>query len=185
MPSAAQCACRVINQFRIAPLFWPPWRPAPAKSAACWKGLMCWPPCAPCRLWGAHIEKHDNGDWHVTGVGPMVWLPRPKRLISAMPVPVSGWLWGWWPGPPLARDLSVTPLYRPARWNAFCSLCAMGAQAQATNGCLPVMIEPAARCCGRHHARYRLGAGQISHFIGRFRGRGHHHGARENCHTRP
>ena len=38
---------------------------------------------------GAHIEKHDNGDWHVTGVGPMgLSAPNAKRLISAMPVPV-------------------------------------------------------------------------------------------------
>ena len=30
---------------------------------------------------GAHIEKHDNGDWHVTGVGPM-GLTAPAEALD-------------------------------------------------------------------------------------------------------
>ena len=47
------------------------------------------------------------------------------------------------------------------------ALRAMGAQAQATNGCLPVMIEPAVLTAAIS-PRYRFGTGQVSDFIGRF-----------------
>ena len=94
---------------------------------------------------GAHIEKHDNGDWHVTGVGPM-GLTAPAEALDFGNAGtgvrlVMGLVAGAAIGARFIGDasLSARPMERILQ-----PLRLMGAQAQATNGCLPVMIEPAA-----------------------------------------
>ncbi len=94
---------------------------------------------------GAHIEKHDNGDWHVTGVGPM-GLTAPAEALDFGNAGtgvrlVMGLVAGAAIGARFIGDasLSARPMER-----ILTPLRSMGAQAQATNGCLPVMIEPAA-----------------------------------------
>ncbi|MGB1549928.1 MAG: 3-phosphoshikimate 1-carboxyvinyltransferase [Parvibaculales bacterium] len=94
---------------------------------------------------GAHIEKHDNGDWHVTGVGPM-GLTAPTEALDFGNAGtgvrlVMGLVAGAAIGARFIGDasLSARPMERILQ-----PLRLMGAQAQATNGCLPVMIEPAA-----------------------------------------
>lgn len=93
---------------------------------------------------GAHIEKHDNGDWHVTGVGPM-GLTAPAEALDFGNAGtgvrlVMGLVAGAAIGAQFTGDasLSARPMER-----ILAPLRAMGAQAQATNGCLPVTIEPA------------------------------------------
>ena len=94
---------------------------------------------------GAHIEKHDNGDWHVIGVGPM-GLTAPAEALDFGNAGtgvrlVMGLVAGAAIGARFIGDasLSARPMERILQ-----PLRLMGAQAQATNGCLPVMIEPAA-----------------------------------------
>ena len=94
---------------------------------------------------GVHIEKHDSGDWHVTGVGPM-GLSSPAESLdfgnSGTGVRlVMGLVAGAAIGARFTGDtsLSARPMER-----ILAPLRAMGAQAQATNGCLPIKIEPAA-----------------------------------------
>ena len=94
---------------------------------------------------GAHIEKHDNGDWHVTGVGPM-GLTGPAEALDFGNAGTGvrllmGLVAGAGIGAQFIGDasLSARPMER-----ILAPLRAMGAQARATNGCLPVTIEPAA-----------------------------------------
>ena len=94
---------------------------------------------------GVHIEKHDSGDWHVTGVGPM-GLSSPAEALDFGNAGtgvrlVMGLVAGAAIGAQFTGDtsLSARPMER-----ILSPLRAMGAQAQATNGCLPVKIEPAA-----------------------------------------
>ena len=94
---------------------------------------------------GAHIEKHDNGDWHVTGAGPM-GLTAPAEALDFGNAGtgvrlVMGLVAGAAIGARFIGDasLSARPMERILQ-----PLRLMGAQAQATNGCLPVMIKPAA-----------------------------------------
>ena len=94
---------------------------------------------------GAQIEKHDNGDWHVIGVGPM-GLTAPAEALDFGNAGtgvrlVMGLVAGAAIGARFIGDasLSTRPMERILQ-----PLRLMGAQAQATNGCLPVMIEPAA-----------------------------------------
>ena len=93
---------------------------------------------------GAHIEKHDNSDWHVTGVGPM-GLTAPAEALDFGNAGtgvrlVMGLVAGAAIGARFIGDasLSARPMERILQ-----PLRLMGAQAQATNGCLPVMIESA------------------------------------------
>ena len=93
---------------------------------------------------GAHIEKHDNGDWHVTGVGPM-GLTAPAEALDFGNAGtgvrlVMGLVAGAAIGARFIGDasLSARPMERILQ-----PLRLMGAQAQATNGYLPVMIESA------------------------------------------
>ncbi|MGB0479180.1 MAG: 3-phosphoshikimate 1-carboxyvinyltransferase, partial [Parvibaculales bacterium] len=94
---------------------------------------------------GAHIERHDNGDWHVTGVGPM-GLTGPAEALDFGNAGTGvrllmGLVAGAGIGAQFIGDasLSARPMER-----ILAPLRAMGAQARATNGCLPVTIEPAA-----------------------------------------
>ena len=114
---------------------------------------MCWPPCALCRLW-AHIEKHDSGDWHVTGVGPM-GLSGPDEALDFGNAGtgvrlVMGLVAGAAIGAQFTGDtsLSARPMER-----ILSPLRAMGAQAQATNGCLPVKLNRRFNS-GHHHPQY-------------------------------
>ena len=93
---------------------------------------------------GAHIEKHDNGDWHVTGVGPL-GLTAPAEALDFGNAGtgvrlVMGLVAGAAIGARFIGDasLSARPMERILQ-----PLRLMGAQAQATNGYLPVMIESA------------------------------------------
>ena len=93
---------------------------------------------------GAHIEKHDNSDWHVTGVGPM-GLTAPAEALDFGNAGtgvrlVMGLVAGAAIGAQFIGDasLSARPMERILQ-----PLRLMGAQAQATNGYLPVMIESA------------------------------------------
>ena len=94
---------------------------------------------------GAHIEQDENADWQVTGVGPM-GLSAPDAPLDFGNAGtgvrlVMGLVAGAAIGARFIGDasLSTRPMERILQ-----PLRAMGAQAQATNGCLPVMIEPAA-----------------------------------------
>ncbi|HAT08802.1 MAG TPA: 3-phosphoshikimate 1-carboxyvinyltransferase [Rhodobiaceae bacterium] len=94
---------------------------------------------------GVHIEKHDSGDWHVTGVGPM-GLSSPAEALDfgnagtgvrlVMGLVAGAAIRAQFTGD---TSLSARPMER-----ILAPLRAMGAQAQTTNGCLPVKIEPAA-----------------------------------------
>ena len=93
---------------------------------------------------GAHIEQHDNSDWHVTGVGPM-GLTAPAEALDFGNAGtgvrlVMGLVAGAGIGARFIGDasLSTRPMERILQ-----PLRLMGAQAQATNGYLPVMIESA------------------------------------------
>ena len=94
---------------------------------------------------GAHIEQDENADWQVTGVGPM-GLSAPNAPLDFGNAGtgvrlVMGLVAGAAIGARFIGDasLSTRPMERILQ-----PLRAMGAQAQATNGCLPVTIEPAA-----------------------------------------
>ena len=94
---------------------------------------------------GAHIEQDENADWQVTGVGPM-GLSAPNAPLDFANAGtgvrlVMGLVAGAAIGARFIGDasLSTRPMERILQ-----PLRAMGAQAQATNGCLPVTIEPAA-----------------------------------------
>jgi 3-phosphoshikimate 1-carboxyvinyltransferase len=97
------------------------------------------------QAFGAHIEQDSQGDWQVTGVGPM-GLSSPDAPLDFGNAGtgvrlVMGLVAGAGIGAEFIGDasLSIRPMAR-----ILDPLRAMGAQAEAENGCLPVTLKPAA-----------------------------------------
>ena len=94
---------------------------------------------------GAHIEKQDNGDWHIGGTGPMGLSTPDTPLDFGNAGTGARLVMGLVAGAAIAAEfvgdasLSARPMER-----ILTPLRSMGAQARATNGCLPVAVEPAA-----------------------------------------